>query len=128
MTQPSSIESPETLHRRFEDAFNDRDLDALVDLYEENGMIAAAPGLVARGRSEIRAALAQYLAAGPSIDMETTSVLETGDGIALLNGKWRLNGTGPDGNPMEMSGSNTEIVRRQPDGRWLFLIDNPFST
>ncbi|MCX6621453.1 MAG: DUF4440 domain-containing protein, partial [Acidobacteria bacterium] len=62
-----------------------------------------------------------------SISMETTSVLDTGDGIALLGGKWRLNGTGPDGNPMEMSGANSEIARRQPDGRWLFLIDNPFS-
>jgi uncharacterized protein (TIGR02246 family) len=127
MTHPMSIEAPESLHGQFEEAFNNGDLDALVALYEESGLIAAAPGLVARGRSEIRTALAQYLAAGGSIEMETTSVIETGDGIALLNGKWHLNGMGPDGNRMEMSGANSEIVRRQPDGRWLFLIDNPFS-
>ncbi len=127
MTQPSSIETPETLHRRFEEAFNEGDLDALVDLYEDGGLLAAAPGLVARGRSEIRTALAQYLATGSSIEMETTNVFDTGSGIALLHGKWRLIGTGPDGNPMDVSGANSEVVRRQPDGRWLFLIDNPFS-
>ena len=86
-----------------------------------------APGIVARGHDQIRTALAQYMAAGRSIEMETTLVLDTGEGLAMLNGKWRLNGIGPDGAPIEMNGSNSEVVRRQPDGRWLFLVDNPFS-
>jgi len=127
MAQPSMIEAPDILHRLFEEAYNDRDLDRLVSLYEVNAMLAAAPGIIARGHAEIRTALVQYMAAGRSIEMETTLVLDTGEGLAMLNGKWHLNGIGPDGAPIEMNGSNSELVRRQPDGRWLFLVDNPFS-
>jgi hypothetical protein len=28
---------------------------------------------------------------------------------------------------VEMAGRDTEIMRRQPNGGWLFAIDNPFS-
>ena len=45
--------------------------------------------------------------------------------LALLQGKWVLLGTGPDGAEMHSEGRNTETVRRQADGRWLFVIDNP---
>jgi ketosteroid isomerase-like protein len=27
-----------------------------------------------------------------------------------------------------MTGQSVEVVRRQPDGRWLFAIDLPFGT
>lgn len=44
--------------------------------------------------------------------------------IVLTRGKWRLSGTGPDGKPVTMSRNSTEVVRRQPDGSWKFIIDN----
>jgi ketosteroid isomerase-like protein len=50
--------------------------------------------------------------------------VHSGD-VALLRSKWSLAGTGPDGKPVAMSGNGTEVVRRQADGTWLFVIDNP---
>ena len=47
--------------------------------------------------------------------------------VALLHGRWTLKGTAPDGSAIETSGRNSEVVRRQPDGGWLFAIDNPFT-
>ena len=43
-------------------------------------------------------------------------------------GDWSLTGgTDPDGNPVNMEGRSTEIMRRQSDGSWLDVIDDPYS-
>jgi len=52
-------------------------------------------------------------------------VAQSGD-IAVLTAKWDLSMTGPDGKPANMTGQSAEVVRKQPDGRWLFVIDLPF--
>ena len=44
----------------------------------------------------------------------------------MTTSKWVLEGTGPDGKPIKMEGQSAEVARRQPDGTWLFVIDNPF--
>jgi ketosteroid isomerase-like protein len=35
-------------------------------------------------------------------------------------------GTDPDGNPVSLSGLAAVVHRRQADGFWLYVIDNPF--
>lgn len=40
--------------------------------------------------------------------------------------KWELSRTTPDGQHSQMTGQSIEVVRRQPDGRWLYAIDLPF--
>ena len=52
-------------------------------------------------------------------------VSQSGD-LAVVTAKWDLSMTGPDGKPVNMTGQSVEVVRRQPDGRWLFVIDLPF--
>ena len=45
------------------------------------------------------------------------TVIENGD-LALVYGEWSLTGgTDPDGNPVNMEGRSTEIMRRQSDGQ-----------
>jgi len=34
-------------------------------------------------------------------------------------------GTRPDGSPVNTEGQGIEVVRRQPGGNWLFIIDIP---
>ncbi len=41
------------------------------------------------------------------------------DSLAVLYGAWTL------GPPVSAEGLSTEVVRRQPDGDWKFVIDNP---
>ena len=117
------IEPPEQLHRVFQDAFNRHDLEALVALYEPGAVMAGAGGPV-QGPDAIREYYRRALATRPSIDVQTLGVNVAGD-LAMLHGKWILQATGPDGSAIRMEGRNTETARRQPDGRWLFLIDNP---
>lgn len=47
--------------------------------------------------------------------------------IGLVVAEWELAGTGPDGSPVDLEGSTTDVVRRGAGG-WKLVIDNPFGT
>ncbi len=117
------IESPEELHRTFQEAFNRHDLESIVALYEPGAVLASLNGPV-QGRDAIREQYRWALATRPSIDVRTLSVNLAGN-LAMLHGKWISHETGPDGRQVRREGRNTETARQQPDGRWLFVIDNP---
>ena len=117
------IESPEQLHRAFQDAFNRHDLDAIVGLYESSAVLASADGPV-QGLDAIRDRYRVALANAPSIELRTLGVTRAGT-LAMLHGKWIIREASPDGRQVRREGRNTETARQQSDGRWLFVIDNP---
>jgi uncharacterized protein (TIGR02246 family) len=118
----------EKMHQKFAVAFNAGDLNGLLALYTPDAVLVPQPGQVARGQAEIRGALQQFLAAKPVIEIKTTAAVETGSGVALTNGQFVMKGTGPDGKPFEMAGKTAEVLQKQRDGNWLYVIDNPFAS
>lgn len=113
------------MHAVFNERFNEGDLAGLLALYEPNAKLVPQPGQEVQGREAIRNALRGFLALKPRMNLTTRYVLESGD-TAVLSGQWKLTGTGPDGSAVEMSGRSVEVLRRQPDGTWLYLLDLPF--
>jgi ketosteroid isomerase-like protein len=117
--------SPQEIIVRFERYLGDRDLEALVGLYEPDAAFEVEPGTLVHGHGAIREALARFLALEPTITGEIQKVVEV-DGTALVVNKWRLEGTGPDGAPIRMGGLSADVMRRRPDGSWRMLIDDPW--
>ena len=121
-----AITSPSKAHSEFAMAFNAGDLDALCDMYEADAVFIPEPGaLPISGVDAIREALAGYLAIKPKMEIETVYAYGNGD-IALLRGRWRLTGADADSNPIDMNANSSEVLRRQPDGSWRQIIDDPF--
>jgi uncharacterized protein (TIGR02246 family) len=116
---------PEDCDLLLVEALGKGDLEAALALYEPNASFVLDSGQVITGLSAIREVMQGFLALKPKFTMEVKAVSNGDENIALLRGKWNLSGTGPDGKPMTMSGNSTEVVRRQPDGSWKFIIDNP---
>ncbi|HET9750094.1 MAG TPA: nuclear transport factor 2 family protein [Casimicrobiaceae bacterium] len=110
---------------RFVAALNDGDLDALVALYEPNASLMPAPGKVVQGSAAIRGALAGFVAAKPNMAATARTLAQSGD-VALVSAEWQLEVDGPDGKRANMSGRSVEVVRRQADGSFRFVIDFPF--
>ena len=110
---------------RFVAALNDGDLDALVALYEPNASLMPAPGKVVQGSAAIRGALAGFVAAKPKMSATARTLAQSGD-VALVSAEWQLEVDGPDGKRANMSGRSVEVVRRQADGSFRFVIDFPF--
>src|SRR5262245_34255331 len=110
---------------RLTDAINRGDVEAAVALYEPDGVLVVQPGVLARGTQELRAALGRFAALKPTLRAEVQRVVQADD-VALYMGRWTLQGTDPAGQPVSMGGESTAIRGRQPDGRWLIALDNPW--
>ena len=114
------VRNPEDIHGIFEKAFNAGDMEGMLSLYEPKATLVPQPGMSVTGHEQIRAALTQFLALKATMKIQTAYATVTGD-LALLRGDWQLTG-----GAMDMKGSASEVLRKQPDGRWLYVIDLPF--
>lgn len=117
--------TPADLHRLFVRHFAAADLDALVALYEPDAVLYPEPGKRAFGRTEIREVLGGFLALQGRFDMKPARVAQAGD-TATLFADWTLEAKAPDGSAIHLAGQTADVVRRQPGGEWLFIIDCPF--
>ena len=117
--------TPEDTDRLFAEALNAGRIDDLVALYEPNATLMPSPGKLVTGSAAIRESLGQFVAGKPRMSLSPKLVAQSGD-LAVLTAKWDLSMTGPDGKPAHMTGQSMEVVRRQRDGQWLFVIDLPF--
>ena len=120
-------ETPEQVLASIVDGINTGNLDALMTLYEPQAAFATQPGGLAHGLPGIREGLAGFTAMKGTLDLKVTRVLEAG-GLALVIGVWSFVGTGPDGQAVRLTGQNADVLRRQSDGSWRFVIDNPWGT
>ncbi len=77
------------------------------------------------GTDQIRAALAAFTALRPTLTPDIRKVVQAADIARVLNA-WHLDGTGPDGAPLHLSGTSADVLRRGPDGSWRLLIDDPW--
>jgi uncharacterized protein (TIGR02246 family) len=119
----TGAKTPKDILAAMTTAFNDRDLDAYVELYEENAVMIAPPtGERATGKAAIRAGMEQVFSLDPTLRIENLEIHEA-NGVALAHSNWWLTGAA-NGDPVEMSGRGTLVSRKQPDGSWLVVLEN----
>lgn len=114
MTASEKAMSPEDITRLFVERSNAGDADGVAALYEEEAVMAYPPGQQTIGRPAIRDLWASVLANRPHFEQEDPlPTLVSGD-IALTSTP-----------PKDGAGARAQVVRRQPDGSWLRLLDYP---
>ena len=119
--------TPEEIHDLLAAAFTAGDIDAFGELYEPEATTVIPPKAdQVTGREEIRNAALPTLALKPRFVSEVVGKLE-GEGLALTHARWALSATGPDGADVALTGRGTIVSRRQPDGSWRIVLDNPLS-
>ena len=119
--------TPEQVLESIVTGINSGNLEDLLPLYENAAAFATEPGDLAHGAPGIREALTGFISLQGTLDLDVTRVLEVDD-LALVTGTWTFDGTAPDGEPVHLSASNADVLRRQDDGTWRFVIDNPWGT
>jgi ketosteroid isomerase-like protein len=89
------------------------DVEGMVALYEPNAVLAIGGGRVARGTAEIRDFYTKLLPTGIRFNVGQQRP-------ALVSGEFALTSTRlPDGTV------TAEVARRQADGSWRWIIDEP---
>ena len=119
--------SPEECDRLFGEHVSAGDLDKVVALYEENASFVQHDGHVARGHAAILQALSRLVAMRPKLRLEVVKVVAGAGDLAVVYNDWAMSATDPDGKPRERTGKAIEVMRRQPDGSWRFVIDDPYA-
>ncbi|MFD4791504.1 YybH family protein [Streptomyces sp. NPDC058459] len=114
MSENEKALKPEDLTRLFVERANAGDAAGLAALYDEEAVMAYPPGSTTVGREAIRGLWEKVLSNAPRFEREEP--LPT-----LVFGDIALTSTPPgDG-----SGARAQVVRRQADGSWLRIIDQP---
>ncbi len=114
------VTEPHEMNDAFVRAFNTRNLDNLLSLYEPSAVVRVDAERTFVGTDQIASALREFLQAPGTLKGGNNFCLRFGV-IALLRADWTL--FGPDGNEI-FSGSSAEVVRRQPDNSWLYVLDH----
>ena len=112
---------------RLIDALNKGNLEAALALYEPQATMVAEPGKLVTGKAALRQALEGFVALRPTVRSAKQAVVEAGD-LAQYCGEWTLTGTDPTGKPVNMSGKSSDVLRKQANGTWKIVVDNPWGT
>jgi uncharacterized protein (TIGR02246 family) len=116
----------ETVNQLIE-ALNEGNLEAALALYEPQATMVEEPGKLVTGKAALRKALEGFIALRPTIRSLKRAIVETGD-LAQYCGEWTLAGTDPAGKPVNMSGKSSDVLRKQANGTWKIVVDNPWGT
>jgi ketosteroid isomerase-like protein len=115
--------SPQNTIDELIEHINKNDLDGIISLYEPGAVFAVKPGEVVKGTKAIREIFSQMLKAGVSVAIEKSAGIETDDVATCIN-RVKVKGGGFGSEPL----LSFDVLRKQPNGKWLFLIDNGSGT
>jgi ketosteroid isomerase-like protein len=114
VTDREKARTPEDLARLFAERANAKDAAGIAALYEQNAVLGYPPGEVTTGRVAIEAIFEATLPQMPPVEPEEP-------GPTLSSGNIALTSTPAS----RGEGARAQVVRRQPDGTWLRLLDLP---
>src|SRR3954447_20900729 len=112
--------NPEEWWQSFQRAMRDGDLKAVLRLYEQGAAFADATGQTLIGHTDLRRVLAPLANAKTDFQYTIAKIIQAED-LALVHAEVRT--TRAESRP----GYALEVLRRQPDGRWLLAIGDPFT-
>lgn len=105
-------------------AFHAGDIEGVMRTYEPGAVVVAEPGVPVSGTPSLRAMFSGFIAAKAHFTFLGHEVIQADD-IALHLTPWRMAGVAPGGTALEASGLSVAVLRRQRDGSWLMVIDDP---
>jgi uncharacterized protein (TIGR02246 family) len=118
--------NPEDCDRLLYQFLQDGDLDAALELYEPDAVFVVPSGEVVRGTPAIRTLLEGMASGEASGRLEAvTSVMSADGSLAFTRTRGSSRVPGPDGQPITTRFHSVEVLRKQPDGSWRIVIDDP---
>ena len=113
--------------RFFQNCVRSGDVEGALSSFHEDALYVSQPGNVVKGKAEIRKALEFLCGMRPDLQAQRSVSFETGEIAAWLD-EWTLKATTPEGVKLDMNGTSSDIMKRLPNGNWVYLVDNPYGS
>jgi uncharacterized protein (TIGR02246 family) len=109
-------------------AINREDFDELLNFYSDDAILVVKPGMLAKGKAQIRKAfeaIAEYFNHSLMVKQGDMSILEAGD-TALVISNTQLSANQKTDTAFSMERSATYVFKKDSDGIWHCVIDNSY--
>ena len=111
-------------------AIKQEDFDTLMNYYTDDAILVVKPGMIARGKVEIRKAfidIAKYFNNSIVPTQGEMIILEAGD-TALVISQTLLEADNKKDSEFSMERKATYVFKKNAQGEWLCAIDNSYGT
>ncbi|MFV2059586.1 MAG: DUF4440 domain-containing protein [Gammaproteobacteria bacterium] len=105
-------------------SFHNGDIEGVMASYEQNATVVFEPGKPISDPAVLRKMFEGAFTLNPKFSYSGHEVFISKD-IAVHFAPWKMTGNAPDGTDIQQSGLSVAVLRRQLDGKWLMVIDNP---
>lgn len=105
-------------------AFQNKDIDAVMASYEPKAVVVFEPESPISNENVLKEMFTQGTMINPIFTYSGHEVFISGD-IATHIAPWEMTGKTPDGTEIKQSGLSIAVLRKQADGEWLMILDNP---
>ncbi|MFT3922218.1 MAG: SgcJ/EcaC family oxidoreductase [Myxococcales bacterium] len=114
--------TPAALVQSYVARVQQRELEALLSLYEPDALFVPKPHVHVRGHAALREGFEELFAIEPVLTVHIAEEHQATD-LVLLANDWTLEGTTPDGRAVARSGRSAVVLRRGDDGSWRIVMD-----
>jgi len=105
-------------------AFHNSDIAGVFASYEKNAAVMFEPAKQVSDPVEFKKFFEELFQLNPKFEYSGHEVYIAND-LALHIAPWTMKGNAPDGGVIEQSGLSVAVLRKQTDGNWLMVLDNP---
>lgn len=105
-------------------AFENKDIDKVMACYEPEAVVVFEPESPVSDTSILREMFTGMSMVNPIFTYSGHEVFITGN-IATHIAPWKMTAKAPDGTEIKQNGLSIAVLRKQKDGNWLMILDNP---
>ena len=107
------------------EAFNQKNMAGIMASYESGAGVVFEPGRQVSGSSQLMSMFNQAFQINPAFSYPNGHEVFIANDIALHISPWVMKATSPDGSMIKDKGLSVAVLRKQDDGRWLMVLDDP---
>ncbi|WGQ09138.1 hypothetical protein QG516_21740 [Pedobacter gandavensis] len=109
----------------FRNCLKNRDVKGAMSCFDPEGVYIDRDGKEISERTQVEKAMQYLCALGPEIKGAKPHVTTIGN-LSLWLDEWEMIGKTPDNQIVKMNGHTACMMKRNTEGIWLWLVDNPF--
>jgi len=110
--------------KQMTNAFHHKDIDGIMATYELNPLVVFEPEKTVSDRANLIKMFQEAFIINPKFTYSGHEVFINGD-IATHFAPWVMTGKAPDGTKITQNGLSVAVLRKQHNGEWLIIFDNP---